>query len=60
MKLKKQIKEPKTKWAGLFLHQNLNCNWRIIKTPEEIVEYVVVHELIHLEGRTTRNASGQS
>lgn len=28
---------------------NLNFSWRIIQAPMEIIDYVVVHEIVHLE-----------
>lgn len=42
------IKEQKTCWGSCSSKRNLNFNWKLILMPEEILEYVVVHELAHL------------
>lgn len=42
------IREMKYRWASCTNKNNLVFNWRIIKAPMFVVEYLIVHELTHL------------
>jgi predicted metal-dependent hydrolase len=42
------VTDLKYSWASCTLKKNLNFNWRIIKAPIHVIDYLIVHELAHL------------
>jgi predicted metal-dependent hydrolase len=36
------------RWGSCSSSGNLNFSWRLVMAPMEVVEYVIVHELVHL------------
>jgi len=43
-----KIVDSKFRWGSCTVNNNLNFNWRLIKAPMSVIDYVVVHELAHL------------
>jgi len=43
-----KISEMKYRWGSCTSINNINFNWRIIKSPLYVIRYIVVHELVHL------------
>ncbi|HEX6459305.1 MAG TPA: SprT family zinc-dependent metalloprotease, partial [Thermoleophilaceae bacterium] len=43
------IRAQRTRWASCSSNGSMSFNWRLLLAPEEIVDYVVEHEVAHLE-----------
>ncbi|KEC56117.1 M48 family metallopeptidase [Bartonella koehlerae] len=41
-------KDTKSRWGSCSIHGNLSFSWRLVMAPQEVVEYVVAHEVAHL------------
>lgn len=46
---KVRITSAKTRWWSCSSRKNLNFTYRLILTPIEVIDYVIVHELAHLK-----------
>jgi len=42
------VRDYKSRWGSCSVKGDISYNWRIILAPQEIVDYVVVHELSHM------------
>jgi len=43
-----KIVDNRYRWGSCTTNNNVNFNWRLIKAPMYVVDYVIVHELAHL------------
>ncbi len=43
-----KITDCKYRWGSCTPKNNLNFNWRLIKAPMFIIDYMIIHELAHL------------
>ena len=48
------IVDNRYRWGSCTVKDNVSFNWRLIKAPMFVIDYVIVHELTHLmEGNHT-------
>ena len=43
-----RIVDGRYRWGSCTVRDNINLNWRLIKAPMFVVDYVIAHELAHL------------
>ena len=43
-----RIVDNRFRWGSCTPKDNVNLNWRLIKAPRFVIDYVIVHELAHL------------
>ncbi len=42
-----RVKNQKTRWGSCSAKGNLNFNWKIIRESDDIIDYLVIHEVCH-------------
>jgi predicted metal-dependent hydrolase len=45
---KLELRNQRTRWASCSPQRTLSFNWRLVMAPDDVINYVVVHELAHL------------
>lgn len=43
-----KVVDNRYRWGSCTVNDNVNFNWRLIKAPMFVIDYVIVHELAHL------------
>lgn len=43
-----RISSARTRWGSCSRKRNINLNWRLIFAPQQVLDYVITHELSHL------------
>lgn len=43
------IRGQRTKWGNCSTDKNISLNWRLIKAPLFVIDYLIVHELVHTQ-----------
>jgi predicted metal-dependent hydrolase len=46
-----KVNEAKTRWGSCGYQGALNFSWRLIMAPPRVVDYVIIHELMHIKQR---------
>jgi predicted metal-dependent hydrolase len=42
------VMDQRTKWGNCSSLGNLSFNWRLVMAPDDVLRYIVTHELVHL------------
>lgn len=43
------IRGQRTRWGSCSRKGTLSFNWKLLKTPEQVIDYVIIHELAHIK-----------
>lgn len=41
------VRDSQNKWGNCSKENNISLNWRLIKSPVQVIDYVILHELCH-------------
>lgn len=48
---KLRLSSARTRWGSCSSTGTISLTWRLVMTPPKIIDYVIIHELVHLEIR---------
>jgi predicted metal-dependent hydrolase len=43
------IKNLKNRWGSITKERQINLNLNLIKAPEDVIDYIIIHELCHFK-----------
>ena len=49
------IKNQKTRWGSCSQKNNINLNAKLLNLPKELIDYVILHELVHTKVKNHSN-----
>ena len=41
------IRNQRSKWGNCSRDKNISLNWKLIKAPVYVIDYIIIHELLH-------------
>jgi len=41
------VRNQKTRWGSCSFHNNINLNMQLVRLPDDLIDYVLLHELAH-------------
>jgi hypothetical protein len=44
-----EVKTYKARWGSCRITGEIQLNWKLIMAPDEVIDYVIIHELCHLK-----------
>ena len=49
------MRNQKTRWGSCSAKNNINLNMKLVRLPDEMIDYVLLHELVHLRIKNHTN-----
>jgi len=53
---KVSMRNQKTRWGSCSSKNNINLNMKLVRLPDEMIDYVLLHELVHTRIKNHTNA----
>ena len=44
-----RVRNQQSRWGSCSTSGNITLNWRLVQMPDDVADYVMLHELVHLE-----------
>lgn len=44
-----RINSARTRWGSCSVNSTINYSWRLVLLPWDVIDYVIIHELIHID-----------